>query len=125
MSKGPRIYNGPSDREIMAQMQRHEAKRVKEVHRRRRTWLLLVFLALLLVLGMQFMKTESKTQQLHQQVAASKAKLTQINKTNKKLKGQSKDLKDPDYVAKWIRYKLYYSKNGETIYNVPEPQDDD
>lgn len=125
MSRGPRIYNGPSDQEIMARMQRREAKRVKEVHNRRRTWLFLVFLALLLVLGMQFMKTESKTQQLKQQVAESKAKLTQINKTNKKLKGQSKDLKDPDYVAKWIRYKLYYSKKGETIYNVPEPQDED
>ena len=125
MKKGPRIYNGPSDREIMTQMHRRETKRVKEIHRRRRTWLFLGFLALLLVLGMQFMKTESKTQQLRQQVSASKAKLTQVNKTNKKLKGQAKDLKDPDYVAKWIRYKFYYSKKGETIYNVPESQDDD
>ncbi|MBP2057281.1 cell division protein DivIC [Lactobacillus colini] len=125
MRRGPRIYNGPSDQEKMAHLQRQAAKRVREVHRRRRTWLLLGFFGLLLILGMQLVKTESRTQQLHQQVAKSKAELTQVNKTNKRLKGQAEDLKDPDYVAKWIRYKLYYSKKGETIYNVPESQDDD
>lgn len=124
MNKGPRLYNGPSDQERIARMQRNAAKRVKEIHRRRRTWYFLGFVALLLVLGLQLMRVNARTKQINQQVAENKAKLTQVTKTNKKLKNRAKNLKDPDYVAKWIRYKLYYSKNGEVIYNIPEPQDD-
>ena len=34
------------------------------------------------------------------------------------------DLKDPDYVAKVIRYKFYYSKSGESIYTLPDKEED-
>lgn len=124
MNRGPRLYNGPSDQERIARMQRNAAKKVKEIHRRRRIWYLLGFAVLLLVLGLQLVKVKSRTNQINHQIAENKAKLVQVNKTNKKLKNQAKNLKDPEYVAKWIRYKLYYSKNGEVIYNIPEPQDD-
>ncbi|WP_458912106.1 septum formation initiator family protein, partial [Escherichia coli] len=65
-----------------------------------------------------------QTGRINSQIQTNKTELNQVNKTNKKLKAQVADLKDPDYVAKVIRYKFYYSKSGESIYTLPDKEED-
>lgn len=50
--------------------------------------------------------------------------LVEQKETNRRLKIKRNNLKDPDYLAKYIRYKFYYSKKGEQIYNIPEDSKD-
>ena len=65
-----------------------------------------------------------QTGRINSQIQTNKTELNQVNKTNKKLKAQVADLKDPDYVANVIRYKFYYSKSGESIYTLPDKEED-
>lgn len=125
VKKGPRIYNGPSEDVKWERMQKEAAQKIKEKHRIRRSWIVAIFSFLIIFGCLNLLHLKSKTNQLNQQITASKAKLNQVDKVNTKLKTQEKNLKDTDYLEKWIRYKLYYSKKGEQIYNIPEPQDND
>ena len=106
-------------------MQKEAAQKIKEKHRIRRSWIVAIFSFLIIFGCLNLLHLKSKTNQLNQQITASKAKLNQVDKVNTKLKTQEKNLKDTDYLEKWIRYKLYYSKKGEQIYNILEPQDND
>ena len=99
MQRGPRLYNALSDEERLARLRRKAARKEKEVHR-------------------------VQTGRINSQIQTNKTELNQVNKTNKKLKAQVADLKDPDYVAKVIRYKFYYSKSGESIYTLPDKEED-
>lgn len=125
MNKGPRIYNALSDEERIARLQRKAARKVKEVHRVRRNRIIAVFAIIFLILGIQLIMMRLQAKQINNQVQASKVQLTKINKKNKALQAQANDLKDPDYMAKVIRYKFYYSKPGEAIYTVSENGDKD
>ena len=98
MQRGPRLYNALSDEERLARLRRKAARKEKEVH--------------------------VQTGRINSQIQTNKTELNQVNKTNKKLKAQVADLKDPDYVAKVIRYKFYYSKSGESIYTLPDKEED-
>ncbi|MBD5432185.1 MAG: septum formation initiator family protein [Lactobacillus sp.] len=124
MNNGPRIYNALSDEERIARLQRKAERKVKEVHRVRRNRILAIFAVIFLILGIQLVMVHVRTTNIKAQAAASQAQLVKIKKSNKALKNQVTDLRDPDYMSKVIRYKYYYSKPGETIYNVPEPSGD-
>ena len=108
MQRGPRLYNALSDEERLARLRRKAARKEKEVHRVRKNRIMV----------------HVQTGRINSQIQTNKAELNQVNKTNKKLKSQVADLKDPDYVAKVIRYKFYYSKSGESIYTLPEKEED-
>ncbi|QNQ84159.1 septum formation initiator family protein [Lactobacillus sp. PV037] len=125
VKKGPRIYNGPTEDVKWEKMQKQARRKIKEKHRIRRSWIIAIFSFLIIIGCLNLLHLKSKTNQLNQQISASKMKLDQVDKTNTKLKTQEKNLKETDYLEKWIRYKLYYSKKGEQIYNIPEPQDND
>lgn len=125
MNKGPRIYNALSDEERIARLQKKAARKVKEVHRVRRNRIMAIFAIIFLILGIQLVMMKVQASRINGQVQASKVQLTKINKKNKALQSQADDLKDPDYMAKVIRYKFYYSKPGESIYTVSENGDKD
>lgn len=125
MNKGPRLYNALSDEERIARLQRKAARKVKEVHRVRRNRIVAIFAIIFLILGLQIVMVHVQTGHTQAQVTASKAEVTKLNNKSKRLESQVADLKDPDYVAKVIRYKYYYSKPGESIYNVPEKGETD
>lgn len=92
---------------------------VQKVHKRRLVILGIVLLVMLVFFGFQFLK-------IHHNIAASQV-LIQQNKTslnkaeaqNQSLNLEIKQLKDPIYVQKYIRSKYFYSKDNETIYNLP------
>lgn len=121
----PRIYNALSDearvQRLLKKQQRHE----REVHRVRRNRIIAIFAIVFIFLGVQLCVKIMRTKQINQQVASQRQTVTKIKHQNKKLQEKVSDLKDPNYVAKMIRYKYYYSKPGETIYTIPEKADDE
>ena len=122
--KGPRIYNSLSPEERIARLKRKQEKREKEVHRIRRNRIIAVFLVLFALLGIQLTVTRVQTQRINEQVQTQKKSLSQIDKQKRALTAKRDDLKDPDSVAKLVRFKFLYSKPNETIYNLPEGKDD-
>ena len=123
MNHGPRIYNSMSPEEQRARLKRKQAKREKEVHRVRLNRIIAVFAIIFVVLGVQIAIKISQTGRINSQVEAEKQTLAQVKAKDRELTTKRQDLKDPNYVAKLIRYKFYYSKNNEKIYNVHEGND--
>ena len=123
MNHGPRIYNSMSPEEQRARLKRKQAKREKEVHRVRLNRIIAVFAIIFVVLGVQIAIKISQTGRINNQVEAEKQTLAQVIAKDRELTTKRQDLKDPNYVAKLIRYKFYYSKNNEKIYNVHEGND--
>lgn len=117
---GPRIYNSLSPEEQVARLQRKQEKREKEVHRVRRNRIIAAFVAIFAFLGVQIGVTHAQTEHINSQVQTSKKSLKKINNQKQVLITKRNDLKDPDYVAKLVRFKFLYSKPNETIYNLPE-----
>ena len=117
---GPRIYNSLSPEEQVARLKRKQEKREKEVHRVRRNRIIAVFVAIFAFLGVQIGVTHAQTEHINSQVQTSKKSLKKINNQKQVLISKRNDLKDPDYVAKLVRFKFLYSKPNETIYNLPE-----
>ena len=117
---GPRIYNSLSPEEQVARLQRKQEKREKEVHRVRRNRIIAAFVAIFAFLGVQIGVTHAQTDHINSQVQTSKKSLKKINNQKQVLISKRNDLKDPDYVAKLVRFKFLYSKPNETIYNLPE-----
>lgn len=120
MNNGPRIYNALSDEERIARLQRKANKKVKEVHRVRRNRILAIFAVVFLIFGIQLIMVHVQTNKINAQAVTTNKQLTKLKRSNKNLEDQATNLRDPDYLSKMIRYKFYYSKPGETIYNIPE-----
>lgn len=116
---GPRIFNQTTEAEQVEILKKKAARRVKEVHRVRRNRIIAIFGAVFAVLIFQIVSVSYKTSSINNQVSASKVKYEKADEINKNLKGQVEQLKDETYVGKLIRYKYYYSKPGEKIYNLP------
>ena len=123
MNRGPRIYNSMSPEEQRARLERKQAKIEKEVHRVRLNRIIAIFAIVFVVLGIQIAVKISQTGRINNQVQAEKQTLSKVQKQRRELATKKKDLKDPNYVAKLIRYKFYYSKSNEKIYNVHERND--
>ncbi|EEJ71083.1 septum formation initiator family protein [Lactobacillus ultunensis] len=123
MSHGPRIYNSMSPEEQRARLRRKQAKREKEVHRVRLNRIIAIFAIIFVLLGIQIAAKISQTGRINKQVEAEKQTLATIRDQDRELSTKKQDLKDPNYVAKLIRYKFYYSKTDEKVYNVHEGND--
>lgn len=120
--RGPRIYEA-SDKEL-AQLRRKRKKATEEVHRKRRVRYLTIFGLIFVVLGIQLILNTTTTHRIKSEIQTNKTSLVEQKETNRRLKIKRNNLKDPDYLAKYIRYKFYYSKKGEQIYNIPEDSKD-
>lgn len=55
-----------------------------------------------------------------QQTTMAQKKLDKVKKDNASLKLRVKQLNDDEYLEKLIREKYYYSRDNETIYNLPD-----
>ncbi|NRN72282.1 Cell division protein FtsL [Lactobacillus helveticus] len=125
MNYGPRIYNSLSPEAQREQLQRKQAKIEKKTHRIRLNRIVAIFAIIFVVLGVQIAIKVSQTARINNQVKAEKENLTKVKKTANNLKTKRQNLNDPNYVAKLIRYKFYYSKSNENVYNVHERNDND
>lgn len=116
---GPRLYNAESPEAKEARLRQKQARREKEIHRVRRNRIVAIFALIFVFLGIQIAIKLAQTARINGQVQSSKTQLVQIKAKDKKLKQKRDDLKDPDYVAKFIRNKFFYSKKSEKVYNLP------
>ncbi|MFC2694676.1 MAG: septum formation initiator family protein [Lactobacillus sp.] len=121
----PRIYNALSDEARVQRLLQKQKRHAKEVHRVRRNKIIAAFALIIALLVVQLSIKLLNTRQVNQQAEVARVKASSLHKTNNTLKGKVADLNDPNYLAKLVRYKYYYSKPGETIYNVPEKAGDD
>ena len=94
-------------------------KQLKRIHRKRLLGISLIFLAAFSFLAFRIIKTQHSTADVVQQSNVAQKKLKQVTTQHKNLKQQVKQLNNDDYLQKLIREKYYYSKSGETIYNLP------
>lgn len=125
MNYDPHIYNSLSPEAQREQLRRKQAKIEKKTHRIRLNRIVAIFAIIFVVLGVQIAIKVFQTARINNQVKAEKENLTKVKKTANNLKTKRQNLNDPDYVAKLIRYKFYYSKSNETVYNVHERNDND
>ncbi|AZA19322.1 MAG: septum formation initiator family protein [Lactobacillus helveticus] len=125
MNYGPHIYNSLSPEAQREQLRRKQAKIEKKTHRIRLNRIVAIFAIIFVVLGVQIAIKGSQTARINNQVKAEKENLTKVKKTANNLKTKRQNLNDPNYVAKLIRYKFYYSKSNENVYNVHERNDND
>lgn len=88
-------------------------------HRFHMLILLIVVLLITLGLGISIIKNNIQASMLNRKATEAKVELKDEKDKNKKLHQQVEQLKDSDYVAKIIRQKYYFSKDGETIYSLP------
>ncbi|MDN6023492.1 MAG: septum formation initiator family protein, partial [Lactobacillus sp.] len=113
MNYGPHIYNSLSPEAQREQLRRKQAKIEKKTHRIRLNRIVAIFAIIFVVLGVQIAIKVSQTARINNQVKAEKENLTKAKKTANNLKTKRQNLNDPNYVAKLIRYKFYYSKSNE------------
>ncbi|MBW7985877.1 septum formation initiator family protein [Lactobacillus helveticus] len=125
MNYGPHIYNSLSPEAQREQLRRKQAKIEKKTHRIRLNRIVAIFAIIFVVLGVQIAIKVSQTARINNQVKAEKENLTKVKKTANNLKTKRQNLNDPNYVAKLIRYKFYYSKSNENVYNLHERNDND
>lgn len=87
----------------------------------RRHKMLCCLLVMILAVGFtKILTTHHELQKVQAQTVEKKTTLKQIKNEQKQLETQVKQLRNDDYLAKYIRYKYYYSKDGETIYSLPQ-----
>ncbi|EFG55606.1 septum formation initiator family protein [Lactobacillus amylolyticus] len=116
---GPRIYNSESPQEREARLRKKQANREKEIHRVRRNRIIAVFAIIFVALGIQIGIKVSQTARINQQVEVAKKNLNTVKTKDEKLTQERNNLKDTDYVAKFIRNKFLYSKTNEKVYSIP------
>lgn len=116
---GPRIYNSESPQEREARLRKKQANREKEIHRVRRNRIIAVFAIIFVALGIQIGIKVSQIARINQQVEVAKKNLNTVKTKDEKLTQERNNLKDTDYVAKFIRNKFLYSKTSEKVYSIP------
>ncbi|WP_302047375.1 FtsB family cell division protein [Ligilactobacillus agilis] len=62
--------------------------------------------------------------EIKQETVVAKRELKRTQAKNDRLKREVEQLKDTDYVQKIIRSQYFYSKDGETIYILPDDAKD-
>ena len=58
----------------------------------------------------------------HQQIIALNKEYNDLLEQEKQLKSDVNKLQDPDYVARYAREKYLYTKDGEKILTIVEPE---
>lgn len=122
---GPRLYNSSFEderkaRQREADLKRRQKERRQYIHHKRQTTIIACFAILFVFFGVQIGIKVSQVHRLNQQVQVSKNELQKAKAKRAKLANKRDSLKEPDYVAKLLRSKFYYSKTNEKVYNLPD-----
>ncbi|WP_424348988.1 FtsB family cell division protein [Latilactobacillus sp. 5-91] len=115
-----KIENAYTKQQAVKQKVEQKSKRTRMVHKRRLLALGLIALILFSVCGIQILQTHHSLALIEKQTVVKKQSLKKAKAKEADLKVQVSQLHNDDYLAKYIRYKYYYSKKGETIYSLPQ-----
>lgn len=116
-------YNFLSPEEQEQRIIRKAEKQRKKIHRLRKRKIVIGFGVIFIIILFQLIMARIQTNKINNQVYSLKKELYTKQTLHKKLKAESYDLKDLDYLLKVIRYNYYYSKPGEFIYNIQDKKD--
>lgn len=103
-------------------MQNEEMKKRFELERKHRFKMLLIFglmLIITMMFGFNIIQNNIQAAVLNKKTRVAQTELKSAQRQNRKLDQQVAELKDSDYLAKIIRKKYFFSKDGETIYSLP------
>lgn len=105
---------------------RLQAKRQKRQQRRSLLHLIcMAIMGLLFAYGViRVAQAYLQIKALKQETVVAKRELKRTQAKNDRLKREVEQLKDTDYVQKIIRSQYFYSKDGETIYILPDDAKD-
>ncbi|KAA8440376.1 septum formation initiator family protein [Weissella paramesenteroides] len=96
-----------------------QAKYARYIHLRRR-FLLGVFMIIVAVVAMvNFHKQYVKYTTTSAGLTETSKTLSTAKASHSDLKQEVKDLGDNSYLEKLVREKYMYTKNGETVFNIP------
>ncbi len=88
-------------------------------HRIRETIITVVMLTVVLILGIQLFNAHRQAAVLHRQIHLEQSEIAQKRSEQRRLKLDVKRLNNRDYLKQLVRQRYYYTKSGETIYNLP------
>ena len=81
---------------------------------------LIVFVSGLSLLSFNFYQNIYQVKKLHDREKDLNKELTVLNEQGEVLESDIKRLNDPDYIAKYVREKYLYSKEGELIIRMDD-----
>lgn len=90
----------------------------RQVHRRRCQRILLAFLVIFIILGVQIIHNKRTLAQVNHNIAECQANLKTQRRTSSQLKKRISLLHNPEYAQQVVRAKYNYTKKGETVYNL-------
>ncbi|QFP79081.1 FtsB family cell division protein [Latilactobacillus graminis] len=115
-----KIENAFTQQQAAQRVMQNQADHVNHVHQRR-LWILgIVAILVVLICGVQILQAHRSLAEIKETAATKEKTLKKAKTTESDLKIQVKQLQDSNYLAKYIRYKYYYSKDGETIFSLPQ-----
>lgn len=103
-------------------MQSEELKKRVELERKHRFKMLLIFglmLIITMMFGFNIIQNNIQAAILNKKTQVAQTELKSAQQQNHQLNQQVAELKNSDYLAKIIRKKYFFSKDGETIYSLP------
>lgn len=105
---------------------RLQAKRQKRQQQRSLLHLIcMAIMGLLFTYGViRMAQAYLQIKEIKQETVVAKRELKRTQVKNERLKREVEQLKDADYVQKIIRSQYFYSKDGETIYILPDDAKD-
>lgn len=81
---------------------------------------LIVFVSVLSLLSFNFYQNIYQVKKLHDREKDLNKELAVLNEQGEVLESDIKRLNDPDYIAKYVREKYLYSKEGELIIRMDD-----
>lgn len=80
----------------------------------------IIFGGITSVLGFNLLTNIMSITELNSEKKNLKEKIVKLEKEKKTLETDIMKLEDPDYIAKYVREKYYYSKDGEVILKIDD-----
>lgn len=104
---------------IVAMKKNKKMSRVSLIHRRRVIAIRSAIVFVCLLFGTQIVHAKIADVEAKSDIKVSTEKLAKQKKENDSLNTQVKELKNKDYMKKYVRAKYYYSKSDEQVYAIP------
>ncbi|MBF8970777.1 MULTISPECIES: septum formation initiator family protein [unclassified Streptococcus] len=83
-------------------------------------WVLILVVILFILPIFNLANTRQVLEQRQKQYREMDQQYQQLEKEEERLATLAKKLEDDDYASKYMRARYYYSKDGETIYTIPD-----
>lgn len=99
-------------------MRKHNKKASK--HKIRMFFAVLIFGGITAILGYNLLSNVIAIEKLSDEKKALNEKITNLKEEKKNLETDILKLEDPEYIAKYVREKYLYSKEGEVILKIED-----